>query len=285
MEKTREQGEPPALWIVAGLLIVVILGFFDWVTSADYSFTLLYLVPLFLVAGRAGRIGGALVAGTSAVAYFWGRVPNAGAVPQMLAQIWNSLTALVVFLVVHELLYLYKQARDEQTARDWIDPVSGAGNARYLFAAVGHEMSRAKRFGRPFSIAYMDVDGLRAVNEKTGRLGGDTLLGLIAKTVARNIRHADVMARVGGDEFVLLLPETDREEAEPVVERITQVLADIFEHDGWPASLTVGVATFTTPPDTADAAVKDAESVMYAAKAGEGESVHYAIDPGTAVAS
>jgi diguanylate cyclase (GGDEF)-like protein len=206
-------------------------------------------------------------------------------VAQVLANIWNALTTLVVFMVIHELLYLHKQARDEQTSRDWIDPVSGAGNARFLFQAVGQEMGRAKRFGRPFSIVYLDIDGLRAVNEKTGRLGGDALLGLLARTVSNNIRQSDLVARVGGDEFALLLPETDGAGTHPVTDRLTRVLTEIFEHDGWPASLTMGVATFITPPDTPDAAVKEAEAAMYAAKESKEEKISYAVYPGTAVAN
>lgn len=285
MEKIREQGEPPALWVIAGLLIVVIVGFFDWVTNPRFAFTLLYLVPLFLTAGRAGRVGGALVAGASAVAFYWGQASGEQAVMQVLANIWNSLTTLTVFMVMHELLYLQRQARGEQAARDWIDPVSGAGNAKYLFQAIQQEMSRAKRFGRPFSVVYLDIDGLRAVNEKTGHLGGDALLGLVARTVARNIRQSDVVARVGGDEFALLLPETDADETHPVTDRLTRVMTEIFEHDGWPASLTMGVATFITTPDTVDAAVKEAEGAMYAAKESKEVKIAYAVYPGAAVAS
>jgi len=285
MEKTKEPYESPWLWMAAGLLIVVLVGAFDWVTGPEYSFTLVYLVPLFLVSGRANRVGGALVAGASAVAYYWGQTPGELPAPQILAHMWNTLSVLAIFLVVHELLFAYQQAKREQFEHDWIDPVTGTGNSKLMLAALSQEMSRAKRFGRPFTVAYLDVVHLREVNQKMGHAGGDTLLALVAKTITRSVRHADVVARMGGDEFAVLLPETSGENAHIVVERVTAKLRVIMEEDGWPASIAVGATTFDGMPESGDEAVRQAERAMYAAKAAGGGAIEYAVYAGQVVAS
>jgi diguanylate cyclase (GGDEF)-like protein len=163
--------------------------------------------------------------------------------------------------------------------------VTGTGNSKYLIAAIGQELSRSKRFGRPLTVAYLDVVHLREVNQMVGHVGGDTLLSLVAHTIKRYTRTADVVTRLGGDEFVLLLPETDETSARVVMDRITGTLREILEQDGWPASVAVGVASFATVPDTGDEAIKQAERAMQAAKAAGPGNVEYVAPQPTAVAS
>jgi diguanylate cyclase (GGDEF)-like protein len=259
-------GTPAALWTVAGLLAVVVLGAFDYAVDARFSFLLLYLGSLLIVADRAGRRAGALVAVAGATAWSLGQTGGAAPPPAMLFHAWNSLTVLVLLLVINYLFARWRDAVAQEYAHSWTDPVSGVGNTRYFLRMVESEIGRARRHGRPFAIAHIDVDQLQGVNDRVGRLAGDTLLGLLGRTLGRGIRQSDAVARLGGDEFALLLSETDAEGAEAAVRRLLTTLAGIFEHDGWSVTLTIGVMAFATPPASAEEAVRLAAQQMWAAK-------------------
>jgi diguanylate cyclase (GGDEF)-like protein len=96
--------------------------------------------------------------------------------------------------------------REKEAART--DSLTGAMNSRAFGELATAELHRARRYERPFTIAYVDIDDFKAVNDRFGHSSGDTLLRLVAETMKHNSRAVDVIARVGGDEFVILFPET-----------------------------------------------------------------------------
>ncbi|MBI3945451.1 MAG: GGDEF domain-containing protein [Armatimonadetes bacterium] len=173
---------------------------------------------------------------------------------------------LVTFLVITYLCGELRRAREREASRDWADPVTGVGSHRLFHEVASAELARVQRTRRPFSLAYLDIDGLRGVNERLGYRAGDALLALVARTLDRDGRKADTCARIGGDELVLLMPETDPGGARTALQRILSVLSEIFREDGWPVTLSVGVVTFTEPPPGVDEMLRAAESCMYAAK-------------------
>ncbi len=108
------------------------------------------------------------------------------------------------------------------------DPLTGIKNVRGFFIFAEKEIERSKRTKRPFSVVFFDVDNLKKINDELGHLAGDEHLKLIASFIEKNTRDIDVFCRWGGDEFVLLLPETNRKEAEEVGKKIKEVLPVSF---------------------------------------------------------
>jgi len=151
------------------------------------------------------------------------------------------------------------------------DHKTGLLNTRALERAAEQELERARRFGRPISVIVCDVDGLREVNNKHGHLAGDAALAAVADTLCDELRDYDLCGRFGGDEFVVVLPETALDEALEVAERSDRALAArsvATGRDSFPVALSTGVATLT--PEhvfSLKALLADADATMYKAKA------------------
>jgi diguanylate cyclase (GGDEF)-like protein len=151
------------------------------------------------------------------------------------------------------------------------DHKTGLLNTRALERAAEQELERARRFGRPISVIVCDVDGLREVNNKHGHLAGDAALAAVADTLCAELRDYDLCGRFGGDEFVVVLPETALDEALEVAERIDRALAArsvATGRDSFPVALSTGVATLTPEHGfSLKALLADADATMYKAKA------------------
>ncbi len=103
-----------------------------------------------------------------------------------------------------------------------IDPITGLCSARYFNRMLREELRQAARFDRPLSVILVDVDLLRSINSSFGRSAGDLALSGTAEIIHRNVRQCDVVSRLGGEEFAVMLPETEASEALVVAERIRE---------------------------------------------------------------
>jgi diguanylate cyclase (GGDEF)-like protein len=135
------------------------------------------------------------------------------------------------------------------------------------------ELRRAGRRGGPVSVAYFDIDDFKHVNDTHGHARGDRVLRMVADAVVGTVRAGDAFARVGGDEFVLLLPDADAIHAAGVVRRIIDAVP-VDPNTGLAAvTLSVGVATFREPPEAVHDIVTYADELMYRAKHAGGNRV------------
>jgi diguanylate cyclase (GGDEF)-like protein len=167
---------------------------------------------------------------------------------------------------------------DRQDATAPIDAQTGLWNTRQFLSALQKESRRSKRYRLDLSVLYLDLDDYREVNERHGELVGDILLREIAILLKNKIRDIDMAARLAGEEFGLILPETERMGAYLVAERIRKEAERHFlrrDIDGRPIALTVtvGVAKYPEDATTADRLVRRAEEAMHQAKARGGNTV------------
>ena len=130
-----------------------------------------------------------------------------------------------------------------------VDPKTGLFNARHFAAALSDELTRAQRFNRPLSLMMADLDLLRDINNNYGHLAGDAVLRGIADVFREELRHYDIPARFGGEEFSILLPETTSEQALEIAERIRRALAarrfDVeTSNEPIQATVSIGIASF-----------------------------------------
>lgn len=115
-----------------------------------------------------------------------------------------------------------RQSASKLESEAYTDPLTGLRNRRALERDLRRELRRADRYDRPLTVIAIDVDGLKAVNDREGHLAGDLLLKAVASSLLAGLRHTDIAYRVGGDEFALVLPETDSDGSEVILHRIAE---------------------------------------------------------------
>jgi diguanylate cyclase (GGDEF)-like protein len=159
------------------------------------------------------------------------------------------------------------------------DPLTGLANHRTFHERLRIEVRRSQRYGRPLSLAVVDVDNFKHVNDVSGHEAGDRVLADVAKRLGSIARAEDVLARIGGDEFAILLPETDRMQALAALERARQVVAvRPFENIGH-MTISAGICDLESATD-ADAMFRLADGALYWSKA-HGRDVVWIYDPET----
>ena len=126
------------------------------------------------------------------------------------------------------------------------DPLTGLLNRRGFQSVIDNELARAERSGQPFSLLLCDCDFFKHLNDRLGHHAGDEALQAIGRMLEVNKRRIDVAARVGGEEFALVLPETDQHEAFIVAERLRSRFAESFADQPVPLTMSLGVATYPT---------------------------------------
>jgi diguanylate cyclase (GGDEF)-like protein len=144
------------------------------------------------------------------------------------------------------------------------DPLTGLANYRRLTMVLDSEKERFQRSQRPFALVLLDLDRLKAVNDEYGHITGSRALCRLAKVLRETCRAVDTAARYGGDEFALVLPETDRDAANTVAERIQLRLAEDTEHPRISAS--AGCAIYPDDGDTIEALIRHADDRLYRVK-------------------
>src|SRR5438034_9525138 len=184
---------------------------------------------------------------------------------------WDTNHWLFPFAIAPLVLVHRSLAVPQLQAEARVDPKTGLFNARHFAAALAEEIGRARRFERPMSLIMADLDLLRDINNSYGHLAGDAVLKGIAEVFRAQLRHYDVPARFGGEEFSILLPETPPEQAMEIAERIRRAVAEReyeVETATEPirATISIGVAAFPKDGVDANELIHQADLAVYRAK-------------------
>jgi diguanylate cyclase (GGDEF)-like protein/putative nucleotidyltransferase with HDIG domain len=184
---------------------------------------------------------------------------------------WQTNPWLIPFAVAPLVLVHRSLAVPQLQAEARVDPKTGLFNARHFAAALAEEIGRAQRFERPMSLIMADLDLLRDINNSYGHLAGDAVLKGIADVFRAQLRHFDVPARFGGEEFSILLPETPPDQALEIAERIRRAVAERtfdVETSSEPIRATVSIGVAGYPKDGTDAneLIHQADLAVYRAK-------------------
>jgi GGDEF domain-containing protein len=162
--------------------------------------------------------------------------------------------SLIIQTVVATEVFARIKQRMDRVART--DPLTGVMNRRGIIEALRHELDRAARRRQAISVVTIDLDGLREVNNTRGHRAGDELLASVTRHWVEGVRHRDAIGRTGGDEFLLVLPQTSLDQAEAIVDRL---------RDGSPGPWSAGVA-MAKPHDSVESMLDRADDRLYAAK-------------------
>ncbi|HEV3470288.1 MAG TPA: GGDEF domain-containing protein [Pyrinomonadaceae bacterium] len=252
--------------LATGLLTVVLLGVLDYLNGPDVSFLIFYTAPVLLAAWYVGRGAGRMMCAAAGLSWFVVAHATSDHFSHPLIAFWNAAAHLGFMLILARVASAFKASLEHEREAARTDHLTGATNGRFFVELAEAEINRARRHGHPFSVAYMDVDNFKTVNDRLGHSAGDRLLKAVADTLKQEVRAIDVAARLGGDEFALLLPETDAAAARAAVARVRRRLLEAARLGGWPVTFSIGVVTFDSPPASVDEMLREADGLMYAAK-------------------
>ena len=146
------------------------------------------------------------------------------------------------------------------------DSLTGLVNRRGFEELFDIELERARRTGRPLSVVVCDLDGFKAVNDRYGHAAGDRALEKLSQILQRVKRRADTAARVGGEEFAIVAPDSDHHAAYVLAERMRREVREVFTGETMPLTISAGVATFPRHGTSPEALIGGADEALYAAK-------------------
>ena len=266
----RDQVEVLPRWAIyliayAALGIVV---YFDFATGPGFSMDLFYLIPIYFLTWFAGMVPGVTMTCFSLIFLILSDFRSGHSVPLSPYHDWDRFARFCFLLLTTVLLGRLREAYRRASESSRSDFLTGLANRREFFAVAEQERLRAARYGQSISIAYMDLDGFKDVNDRLGHSAGDAILMDVANELRANLRAIDMVARMGGDEFVILLPETDAVAARAAVEKLRTLLLDLSAHRNWPVTYSIGLVTFEQPPKSTDDMIGEADRLMYTVKRG-----------------
>ncbi len=252
--------------VLVGMAMLLSITWVDYVTGTELSFSIFYFLPISIITWRLGGWAGFVFSLLSSAAWYLadtlpGDIYSHPAIP-----VWNALVRLGFFLLAVVVLSRFRNAliREKDLARK--DPLTGLVNGRFFRELMREEIRRSRRYSHTLSLAYIDLDNFKSVNDRFGHAAGDTLLKQVGDSLRTNVRSTDTAARLAGDEFALLMPETGNEVAFVAAERLRGQLVDLMRARGWGVTTSIGLVTYLVAPPSEESALNDADALMYSAK-------------------
>lgn len=262
-------------WSITGFALILLIGALDYLTGFEVSFSLFYLVPIALGTWFAGRRTGLVLSVVSALTWFVADTADAQRYTFVTTGYWNAYIRLSFFVVVTFLLAALRRAFRRISELTRLDPLTGALNSRAFTEQLQIEAKRAERYGHPFTLAYIDLDNFKRINDSRGHLVGDEVLRSVVTAVFQCVRVNDSVGRLGGDEFALLLPETDAATAQNTVKKIQDCLLTEMARRGWPVTFSIGVVTRRGGRGDVSTLLCEADALMYEVKRETKNGVRY----------
>lgn len=256
---------------------IIVLGVVDYLTGFAISFAFFYLLPVSLSAWFVGRKTGLWISVLSAITWQGANYLAGETFSNPMIPFWNATTRVGFFFAVTFLLAELRRVHEWEKALSRTDFLTGALNHRAFSETLSDELKKVKRHFRPFSLAYIDLDNFKYVNDHLGHSTGDLLLQQVVQTMLASVRATDAIARLGGDEFAVFLPETDSDAARLTLAKLHAKLLLAMQHQQWPVTFSVGVMTFAAALPSTDQLISHADQLMYEVKKNGKNAIRYAV--------
>jgi len=257
---------PSWVLFLACLLLTVVVGIIDDLTGPETTMTLFYVVPISIAAWYGSRSMGFTIAIFATVTLMTAEILSGRHYSQIYVQAWNNLARFgLLMLVSHLMTSLQKRFEIEKILAD-TDPLTAAYNSRAFHERAAIEIRRMERNRRPFTIAYLDIDDFKKINDVHGHLAGDELLQKVVSAIRANVRELDIVARLGGDEFAILFAETSLPGATEAMAKVRTRLQEIVQNTRLSVTFSIGMVSYEVPPSDVRQMLRLADEAMYAVK-------------------
>ncbi|MBR9987956.1 MAG: GGDEF domain-containing protein [Desulfosarcina sp.] len=223
-------------------------------------------MPIITVTWLGGRHWGVLISVVSAFSWLLADLSMIDRFSISFIPLLNESFRLVVFLFIVLMIARHKNILETQKKLAMMDPLTGVANRRAFLQLAKTEINRSRRYQNPFSLMVIDIDDFKQINDHCGHHTGDRLLITVVEAIKHHVRAIDIVARFGGDEFVVLLVKSEEKSAALVARKLQKQLLDIMQKNRWSVTFSIGLATYHSAPDSVDEAVKAADELMYHVK-------------------
>lgn len=255
-----------------GVACCIVLGITDLLTPVEFVFSFLYLLPIAFTTWFSGKKAGILIA-MICTAF----VSRLHFQTGLVASAWNIVSVFGIFIVVALMLSRIRQLLENEKKLSRVDFLTGALNVRAFTEFVEYELSLLQREFSPFSLTYIDVDNFKLVNDKYGHGVGDELLKSVAMRIKQVLRRTDIVARVGGDEFVVFFPSTNQNEAKVAVKKISENIRQLAGEYRLPITASLGVVTSMNASYKLNDLLSKADKLMYEVKNDGKNHAHFLV--------
>jgi diguanylate cyclase (GGDEF)-like protein len=261
----EKQSKPVLVLLSSAATLLVGVGDY-FATNVFLEFSVFFLLPIsfftWFVSRRAGLlsclISGGIILSVNLISSIYVKSIE---IAYWNAVLWTGFFVLITFIIA-DLRSLHY--RERELAR--VDTLTGAATRLAFYEFARDEVNRARRINQPITLAYLDIDSFKQINDQNGHSTGDKVLHAVAQTLRETIRRTDMVARMGGDEFALLLPNTSREAGSRLLEKVVDLLAGAMKQRGWPVTFSIGAVTFLSAPESVERMIEHADEIMYSVK-------------------
>ncbi len=263
--------------LLLGLALIAAIAWLDYVTGPKLLLNVFYLLPVMFVAWLTASTAYGLIAvlATFLVGPLETYLDGFGVYSLPMAA-WNAGMRTAVFCIVLLLLAGMRELVGRLQEQSLTDGLTGVANRRAFEEVAAREIERSRRYRHELSLAYLDIDDFKAANDRGGHAVGDRVLVALAGLARATARSVDTVARIGGDEFVILMPETGARAALPLAERLRTACSRAAGSGATRVTCSVGLVTFERPPSDLEELLTAADELMYEAKSAGGDGVRHA---------
>jgi diguanylate cyclase (GGDEF)-like protein len=262
----------PAFW--SALLLIGMLALAEHLLQPALSLTVMYMVPIAAIAWYAGPRRALVCTFWAAAAHGWATFTATTASSSGYAPFLNSALSALFYFAVMLVASAMRATLQFERELARTDALTGLGNRRFFADVATTEIHRTRRYSRSVTLAYVDIDFFKQVNDQYGHAAGDALLLKVAEVLKENLRNSDVMARIGGDEFAIILPETGLAGAKVAMEKCVMSLNTAMKESNWPVSFSIGVVT-SDSPTSLEQMLELADQAMYTVKKSGKSAIRY----------
>ncbi|HEY5118743.1 MAG TPA: GGDEF domain-containing protein [Anaerolineales bacterium] len=256
------------------------MGWIDLQMGTEVALTVFYLIPIVVSIWFVNENAGVAVSLVSGVLAAYDTEVVSGLIYRdFMIGAWAILSRLVFFLVTVWLVGELHRNMEFIHKMAMTDNLTGVYNARAFFDFLQKEVARSHRYKRSISLMYLDLDNFKMINDTLGHQTGNSALAIVAGTLKNSVRLTDIVARFGGDEFAVLLPETEQEAARAIAERAQENMVREMNANHWPLTFSVGLSTCQDELCTADELIQVADDLMYQVKRSGKNGILYQIMP------
>lgn len=263
------RGRTARLWgVAAGSIVLAIVTATLVLVPTATGVSVMLVVPVALLAWFGGVWTGTVGAGMASLAVLLSAVANGE--PLDGGVLVSTLLTAGVLLVVAEVLPVLRFESQSYRDHAQTDPLTNLGNRRFFREVALVELNRSKRYSRPVSLIYLDIDGFGRIRHERGHAESDLLLVQVASLISGGLRTSDVVARITGAEFAILLPETDGEGARVVAQKVCDRLAATVSESGDRVTFRAAVVGASAGPVALEPMLRQLDETMLDARRVDG---------------